>query len=156
MHEYSRDDDLAPARRPTSPTRATTARTRLNLAAARLFRGRERRNSRVTQSRVNPEEAFVASLSTCHMLTFLAIAARKRFTVDSYVDEAFGVMERNAEGKYWVSRVTLRPKVVFSGARQPSTKEISELHHAAHENCFIANSVKTDVTVDYDEAGNGD
>ena len=107
-------------------------------------------------SRVNPEEAFVASLSTCHMLTFLAIAARKRFTVDSYLDEAFGVMERNAEGKYWVSSVTLRPKVVFSGARQPSTKEISELHHGAHENCFIANSVRTDVRIDYDEAGNGD
>jgi organic hydroperoxide reductase OsmC/OhrA len=98
--------------------------------------------------RVNPEEAFVASLSTCHLLTFLAIAARKRFVVDGYIDEAFGVMEKNAQGKYWVSRVTLRPKVTFSGDRQPSAQEISELHHAAHDNCFVANSVMSEVTVE--------
>jgi organic hydroperoxide reductase OsmC/OhrA len=98
--------------------------------------------------KVNPEEAFVASLSTCHMLTFLAVAARKRFTVDSYVDEAFGVMERNEHGKFWVSKVTLRPKVTFSGDRQPSSEEISALHHAAHENCFVANSVRSAVTVE--------
>lgn len=98
--------------------------------------------------KVNPEEAYVASLSTCHMLTFLAVAARKRFTVDSYVDEAVGVMEKNPQGKYWVSRVTLRPKVAFSGDRQPSSQEISDLHHAAHENCFVANSVKSAVTVE--------
>jgi organic hydroperoxide reductase OsmC/OhrA len=83
-------------------------------------------------TRVNPEEAYVASLSTCHMLTFLAVAARKRFTVDSYVDEAVGI----------------RPKVAFSGDRQPSPQEISDLHHAAHENCFVANSVKSAVTVE--------
>jgi organic hydroperoxide reductase OsmC/OhrA len=82
------------------------------------------------------------------MLTFLAVAARKRFTVDSYVDEAIGVIEKNAQGKYWVSRVTLRPKVAFSGDRQPSSQEISDLHHAAHENCFVANSVKSAVTVE--------
>lgn len=99
-------------------------------------------------TRVNPEEAYVAALSTCHMLTFLAVAARKRFTVDSYVDEAIGVIEKNAQGKYWVSRVTLRPKVAFSGDRQPSSQEISDLHHAAHENCFVANSVKSAVTVE--------
>ena len=99
-------------------------------------------------NRVNPEEAYVASLSTCHMLTFLAIAARKRFVVDGYVDEAVGHMEKNAQGKYWVSRVTLRPKVTFSGDRQPSAQEISELHHAAHDNCFVANSVKSEVTVE--------
>lgn len=97
---------------------------------------------------VNPEEAFVASLSTCHMLTFLAVAARKRLVVDSYVDAASGVMERNAAGKFWVSRVTLRPKVMFSGAHQPSPQEISDLHHAAHDNCFVANSVRTEVTVE--------
>ena len=68
--------------------------------------------------------------------------------MDSYVDEAFGVMEKNADGKYWVSRVTLRPQVTFSGPRQPSTEEISELHHDAHDNCFVANSVKTEITVD--------
>lgn len=100
--------------------------------------------------RVNPEEAFVAALSSCHMLTFLAIAARKRFTVDSYRDEAFGVMERRPDGKYWVSNVTLRPKVSFSGARQPSESEISDLHHAAHDNCFIANSVTTHVAVEWE------
>ena len=99
--------------------------------------------------RVNPEEAYVASLSTCHMLTFLAIATRKRFVVDSYTDEASGVMERTEGGKFWVSVVTLRPKVTFSGARQPSAQEISDLHHSAHENCFIANSVRSEIRVDY-------
>lgn len=98
--------------------------------------------------RVNPEEAFVASLSTCHMLTFLAIAARKRFTVDGYIDEAAGVMEKNEKGRYWVSRVTLRPKVTFSGERQPSLAELSELHRGAHDNCFIANSVQSEVVVE--------
>jgi organic hydroperoxide reductase OsmC/OhrA len=98
--------------------------------------------------RVNPEEAYVAALSTCHMLTFLAIAARKRFTVDSYFDEAVGVMERNDQGRFWISRVVLRPQVTFSGARQPSTGELAELHHAAHENCFVANSVKSEVVVE--------
>jgi organic hydroperoxide reductase OsmC/OhrA len=97
--------------------------------------------------RVNPEEAFVAALSTCHMLTFLAIAARKRFVVESYTDEAEGIMEPNARGKQWVSKVTLRPKVTFSGERQPSADEISALHHQAHENCFIANSVTTSVSI---------
>jgi organic hydroperoxide reductase OsmC/OhrA len=99
--------------------------------------------------RVNPEEAFVASLSTCHMLTFLAIAARRRFVVDTYVDEASGIMEKNPQGKFWVSKVTLRPKVTFGGTRQPSTQEISDLHHAAHDNCFVANSVRTEVAVEY-------
>jgi organic hydroperoxide reductase OsmC/OhrA len=99
--------------------------------------------------RVNPEEAYVASLSTCHMLTFLAMAARKRLMVDSYIDEASGVMTKTEAGKYWVSRVVLRPKVVFSGSRQPSPEELSSLHHAAHENCFIANSVKTEIAVDW-------
>jgi len=98
--------------------------------------------------RVNPEEAFVAALSTCHMLTFLSVAARKRFIVDTYSDNASGVVERNAQGKYWVSRVTLRPKVTFSGDNQPSPQEISALHHTAHDNCFIANSVTSSVSVD--------
>ena len=98
--------------------------------------------------RVNPEEAFVAALSTCHLLTFLALAARKGWIVDTYTDAAFGVMERNSQGKYWVSRVTLRPKVTFSGEHQPSTDEISALHHTAHDNCFVANSVSSDVSID--------
>jgi organic hydroperoxide reductase OsmC/OhrA len=98
--------------------------------------------------RVNPEEAFVASLSTCHMLTFLAVAARQRFVVELYEDDATGVMAKNEKGKFWVSRVVLAPKIVFSGERQPSADEIAALHHSAHENCFIANSVITEVIVE--------
>jgi organic hydroperoxide reductase OsmC/OhrA len=86
------------------------------------------------------------------MLTFLAIAARKRMTVDSYHDEAVGVLEKNADGRLAVTRVVLRPKVVFGGDTQPSQKEIDDLHHVAHENCFVANSVKTAVTVEAQKA----
>jgi len=98
--------------------------------------------------RVNPEEAFVASLSTCHMLTFLAIAARKRFTIDSYDDDAVGQMTKNEAGKLWLSHVALRPRVAFSGAHKPSAEEMAQMHHLAHENCFVALSVKTDVTIE--------
>ncbi len=94
---------------------------------------------------VDPEEAFVASLSSCHMLWFLSIAARARFCVDSYVDDAVGVMARNADGKYAMTVVTLRPQVAFTGERLPSPGEIAAMHHKAHAECFIANSVKTDV-----------
>ena len=99
-------------------------------------------------TRVDPEEAFVASLSSCHMLTFLALAARKRFVVDRYEDEAVGVMAKNGEGRFWVSEVTLRPKVAFSGDKMPSAADLEELHHGAHEQCFIANSVKTEIRVE--------
>lgn len=98
--------------------------------------------------RVNPEEALVAALSTCHMLTFLAIAARKRYTVDLYEDDAHGLMTKNEKGKLWVSKVVLAPKVVFGGENKPSQAEISAMHHSAHENCFIANSVKTETIVE--------
>lgn len=94
---------------------------------------------------VDPEEALVASLSACHMLSFLFVAAKQNFCVDSYVDDASGVLEKNASGKYWVSRVTLRPKVAFSGEHKPTNEEFLALHHTAHEECFIANSVKTEV-----------
>jgi len=94
---------------------------------------------------VDPEEAFVASLSSCHMLWFLSIAAQRKFCVDSYVDEALGVMARNAAGKMAMTRVTLRPRVAFVGERQPSADEIAQMHHVAHDECFIANSVTTDV-----------
>lgn len=99
-----------------------------------------------TAERVDPEEAFVASASSCHMLTFLAIAARKRLVVDRYEDDAVGFLEKNAEGKLAVTRVVLRPKVAFGGTR-PSAEEIERLHHAAHEHCFIANSVRTEIEV---------
>ncbi len=98
--------------------------------------------------RVDPEKAFVASLASCHMLTFLAYAAAKKFIVDSYDDEAVGTVAKNAAGKMWVSEVRLRPKIVFSGAVLPSPGDLDSLHHKAHEDCFIANSVKTEVVVE--------
>ena len=95
----------------------------------------------------NPEEALVMALSSCHMLSFLAIAARKRLTVDSYEDEAVGHMEKNPEGRIAITRVELRPRVRFSGASQPNADDLRKLHDQAHHVCFIANSVKTEVTV---------
>jgi organic hydroperoxide reductase OsmC/OhrA len=92
---------------------------------------------------IDPEEAFVASLSSCHMLTFLSMAAGKKFIVDSYMDEAIGTLAKNANGKFAMTEVVLRPKVVFAGERRPTAGEIDELHHRAHEECFIANSVTT-------------
>ena len=94
---------------------------------------------------VDPEEAFVASLSSCHMLWFLSIAAQRGFCVDRYVDAASGVMSRNAAGKLAMTRVTLRPDVAFAGERLPTREEIVAMHHAAHDECFIANSVTTEV-----------
>lgn len=94
---------------------------------------------------VDPEELLVASLSSCHMLSFLFVAARERFCVDQYADHASGIMEKNASGRLFVSVVTLRPDVRFSGDRMPTRSEIERLHHLAHEGCFIANSVRTEV-----------
>jgi organic hydroperoxide reductase OsmC/OhrA len=94
---------------------------------------------------VDPEEAFVASLSSCHMLWFLSIAAKRGFCVNSYVDNAEGVMAKNASGKFAMTRVTLRPMVVFVGNPLPAISDIESMHHKAHAECFIANSVKTDV-----------
>jgi organic hydroperoxide reductase OsmC/OhrA len=96
---------------------------------------------------VDPEEAFVAALSSCHMLTFLAIAAKKRFVVDSYEDRAVGVMAKNERGKLFVSKVTLNPHIAFSGEKQPAPDEIADMHHLSHQECFIANSVLTEVVV---------
>jgi organic hydroperoxide reductase OsmC/OhrA len=96
---------------------------------------------------VDPEEAFVAALSSCHMLTFLAIAAKKRFTVDAYEDHALGVMTKNQNGKLFVSKVTLDPRIEFSGETVPTPEQIADMHHLAHKECFIANSVLTDVVV---------
>lgn len=96
-------------------------------------------------SAVDPEEAFVASLSSCHMLWFLSIAAKRGFCVDSYVDRAIGVMSKDESGRLAMTRVTLRPHVAFSGGRRPSEVEAVAMHHDAHAECFIANSVKTEV-----------
>jgi organic hydroperoxide reductase OsmC/OhrA len=94
---------------------------------------------------VDPEEAFVASLSSCHMLTFLSLAAKKGFLVDSYEDEAIGSMGRNDKGKFAITEVVLRPRIRFSGENRPGREALEELHHRAHEECFIANSVTTSV-----------
>lgn len=96
---------------------------------------------------VDPEEAYVASIASCHMLTFLALAAKARIGVERYEDEAVGVMTKNERGVPWVSAVTLRPLLTFSGEKQPTPAEIESLHHRAHELCFIANSIKTEVSI---------
>lgn len=98
--------------------------------------------------RVNPEEALVAALSSCHMLTFLAVAAKHKLSLDSYEDEAVGVLEKNAEGRLAVTRVTLRPRIVWSPGVTVAPELLAKLHHDAHENCFVANSVKTQVSVE--------
>ena len=96
---------------------------------------------------VDPEEMFVASLSSCHMLWFLDYARRAKLAVAAYRDQAEGVMEKDADGRVAITRVTLRPAARFTG-RQPDASELEALHHAAHDACFIANSVKTQVTVE--------
>ena len=97
------------------------------------------------EAAVDPEEAFVASLSSCHMLWFLSIAARQGFLVDHYRDEAVGVIAKNASGKLAMTRVTLHPEVSFGGDRRPAADELVAMHHESHEQCFIAQSVHTDV-----------
>jgi len=105
-------------------------------------------NFRGDADRVNPEEAFVAALSSCHMLTFLALAAKKKFTPDSYTDDAVGYLEKNTSGKMAVTRVLLRPRIVWAAGMTVPESELMALHHDAHEGCFIANSVTTDVRVE--------
>jgi organic hydroperoxide reductase OsmC/OhrA len=94
---------------------------------------------------VDPEEAFVASLSSCHMLWFLSIAAKQGFIVESYRDEARGLVAKNSDGRLAMTQVTLRPMVVFASDQRPSAADLEAMHHEAHERCFIATSVKTDV-----------
>lgn len=94
---------------------------------------------------VDPEEAFVVSLSSCHMLLFLSIAAKRGFIVESYRDEAVGVLEKDGSGKLAMTRVTLHPDARFSSDNRPNAEEVVAMHHQAHEQCFIARSVKTDV-----------
>ena len=96
---------------------------------------------------VDPESAFVAALSSCHMLTFLALASNKGFVVDHYADNALGHLEKNANGKLSVTRVELHPKIVYSGTKLPTQAELDWLHDKAHRECFIANSVTTEVYV---------
>ncbi|MFO0891346.1 MAG: OsmC family protein [Isosphaeraceae bacterium] len=109
-------------------------------SAAPAFKGSE--------SCVDPEEAFVASLSSCHMLTFLALAARKRYVVDHYRDEAVGTLAKDQAGNLAITKVTLRPRVIFAGEQRPTSEQLAELHDRAHHACFIANSVKSEVAVE--------
>ncbi|MFX1739519.1 OsmC family protein [Paraburkholderia sp. A1RI_3L] len=97
---------------------------------------------------VDPEEAYVAALSSCHMLWFLSIAAGEGYAVTSYRDEAEGTMAKNEAGKEVVTRVVLKPHVVFHGAKAPTDEALAHLHHRAHEECFLANSVKTVIDVE--------
>ena len=97
---------------------------------------------------VDPEEAFVASLASCHMLWFLSIAAEAGWLVDEYSDDACGVLARNDQRQMVMTQVTLRPEVRFGGAKQPDSAELQRLHHQAHASCFIANSVKTEVRIE--------
>jgi len=108
---------------------------RLTASASPTYRG--------DGSKADPEDMLVAALSSCHMLSFLAIAAKKRLTVHSYEDDAVGFLE-NDGGKLWITRVILRPKVAIDA----DAETLSHIHHLAHEACFIANSVKTNVTVE--------
>ncbi|CAK1929243.1 putative Peroxiredoxin, OsmC-like protein [Vibrio crassostreae] len=100
------------------------------------------------EANVDPEEAFIAALSSCHMLTFLGIAAKQKYVIDSYVDDAIGVLEEDESGRSSVTTVILRPKIVFIGSKVPTRAQLDKLHHLAHKNCFIANSVKTDIVVE--------
>ena len=96
---------------------------------------------------VDPEEALVAAASSCHMLFFLYLAAKRGFVVDEYLDDAEGVMEKNAQGKMAITRIALHPQVAFSGEKKPSAEEIAQLHESSHEECFIANSLKAEIVV---------
>jgi organic hydroperoxide reductase OsmC/OhrA len=100
-------------------------------------------------SAVDPEEAFVASLSSCHMLFLVDLARRAGFVVDSYVDEAEGELGKLPDGRMAMTQVTLRPRVTFSGDKRPDDAAIADLHHRAHDACFIANSVTTEVKVEH-------
>ena len=96
---------------------------------------------------VDPEEAFVAAIASCHMMTFLWLASRQGFEVESYEDDAVGVLTKNEKRVSWVSAVTLNPRIVYAGEKRPTHEDEARLHHEAHEQCFIANSVKTEIKV---------
>jgi len=100
------------------------------------------------EENVDPEEAFVASVSSCHMLFFLSIAAKKRYVVDSYLDNAVGLMEKDSDGKFSMTRITLKPLVQFSGDKSPTMEQLEKMHHQSHEQCFIANSIKTKIVTE--------
>lgn len=100
------------------------------------------------EANVDPEEAFIASLSSCHMLFFLAIAGKRGFVIDQYIDNAIGIMEKDNEGKMSITKVSLRPEATFGGDKQPSLDQLEKMHYQSHDQCFIANSVKAEVVVE--------
>jgi organic hydroperoxide reductase OsmC/OhrA len=116
--------------------------TSLGMSAAPTYMG--------NPAQVDPEEMLVASLSSCHMLTFLAIAAKKKLMVDGYEDDAVGILAKNADGRLAITQVTLRPRVTFSG-EQPDDATLEQMHHDSHEQCFIANSVNCEMHVEPQE-----
>lgn len=97
---------------------------------------------------VDPEEALVSAASSCHMLVFLYVACKAGFVVDSYHDDAIGNMDRNEQGRLAITRILLRPRIVFAGTRQPTASELDALHHAAHDDCYIANSIRAEIVVE--------
>ena len=99
------------------------------------------------EAAVDPEEALVAAASSCHMLSFLYVAVKAGFNVESYSDDAVGEMTATAEGKQWVSTITLDPTIVWTGDKTPTAEELAHLHHEAHEICYIANSIKSEIVV---------
>jgi len=96
---------------------------------------------------IDPEEAYVAAIASCHMLTFLHLASRAGFLIEAYEDQAVGKMTKNGNGVLWVSNILLDPRITFGGESQPSPGELRDLHHQAHEQCFIANSVNTVIEI---------
>ena len=96
---------------------------------------------------VDPEEAFVAAIASCHMLTFLYVAMKAGVVVERYEDDAVGVLGKNERGAVWVSRVTLHPRIAYGGETRPSAEQIGHLHQLAHAQCFVANSVKTEISI---------
>lgn len=102
---------------------------------------------------VDPEEAYVASISSCHMLTYLYVASKQGFQVNTYHDEAVGVVTMNVQGASWMSQVTLKPTITYSGPKTPTPADVERLHDLAHEQCIIANSIKTHVRIERGDAG---
>lgn len=100
------------------------------------------------EENVDPEEAFVASISSCHMLFFLSLAAKRKFIIDKYTDNPVGILTKNDQGKLWMKKVTLRPRIKFSGIIKPTLTQIEEIHHQSHNECFIATSVKSEVVIE--------
>ncbi len=100
------------------------------------------------EANVDPEEAFIASISSCHMLFFLSFAANRKYVIESYEDEAIGIMQLNNDKNMAMTSVTLRPKIIFTGDKQPTQEQIDKIHHNAHKQCFIANSVKTKIHIE--------